>query len=63
MADPRCSGVHRYFVADRAMVPHEGKVVILLACLQCGNPLRHDHQVASPGTQFSRIENEKEETQ
>lgn len=39
---------HRYFVADIALVPAEGKVVILALCTACGDPLTHERIVAAP---------------
>lgn len=41
---------HRYFVADVAVVPSEGKVVVLGLCTSCGEPFEHEHFVAEPNS-------------
>lgn len=49
---------HRYFVADVAVIPEEGKVVVLALCTACGAPIENPHIVAKPYSNFT-IENNK----
>ena len=46
----QCTGQHRYFVADVAVVEAEGKVVPILVCTACGDCVTHDLIVAKPKT-------------
>ena len=54
-----CTGTHRYFVADVAVVEDEGKVSILIVCTSCGDAQCKDFQVAKSGNKV-RIEKQKE---
>lgn len=42
---PNCEGQHRFFVADVAVVEDEAKVVIIMACTQCGETVAREHFV------------------
>lgn len=39
---------HRFFVADIALVPSEGKFVLIALCTACGNVLTHEQVIAQP---------------
>jgi hypothetical protein len=51
---------HRYFVADVAVVPAEGKVVVLALCTACGDLLEKHVQVARPHTEITLKSLEKQ---
>lgn len=41
-----CKSEHRFYCADVAVVPAEGKVVVIIVCTACGESLAREHIVA-----------------
>ena len=61
MATPeQCTGEHRFYVADVAIVEAEGKVVVILVCTACGKCLHHDIKVADSKTTVTLLKGEKQ---
>ena len=54
-------GQHRYHVADVAVVPAEGKIVIAALCISCGSVLDKHIQVTKPHTQIHLQSNDIKE--
>lgn len=54
-------GQHRYHVADVAVVPAEGKIVIAALCISCGDVLSKDVAVTKPHTQIHLQSNDIKE--
>jgi hypothetical protein len=54
-------GQHRYHVADVALVPAEGKVVVIALCISCGNVLSKDVKVTTPHSHIDLLSNDKKE--
>lgn len=54
---------HHYFVPDVAIIPSEGKVVVIALCTSCGNPLFIEKVVAQPDATMTlkSIQKEKKE--
>ena len=53
-----CTGTHRYFLADVAVVEDEGKVCLLSICTSCGDAICKEFQVTKSGK--VRLEKQKE---
>jgi hypothetical protein len=45
----RCSGDHRFYVAETVAVPTEGTVHVIAICTDCGEPNFKSFVVAKPG--------------
>lgn len=54
-----CTGTHRYYLADVAVVEEEGKVCLLTVCTSCGDAQCKEFQVAKAGYKV-RLEKQKE---
>lgn len=52
---------HHYFVADVAVVPAEGKVVVIAICTACADVKVHHISVCEPHTDI-HLEKKKENT-
>lgn len=50
---------HRYFVADIALVPAEGKVVLLALCTACGDFLSYEKLVAKAHSELELVSIQK----
>jgi hypothetical protein len=54
-----CSGTHRYYLADVAVVEDEGKVCLLMLCTSCGDAQCKEFQVTKTRSKV-RLEKQKE---
>ena len=54
-----CTGTHRYFLADVAVVEDEGKVCLLSICTSCGDAICKEFIVTKSGNKV-RLEKQKE---
>lgn len=54
-----CTGTHRYYLADVAVVEKEGKVCLLLCCTSCGDAICKEFVVTQSGHKV-RLEKQKE---
>lgn len=52
-----CEGEHRFFVAETGVTESGSKVIVILCCLSCGQPLKHEFEII--GTQPVRLQNKK----
>lgn len=53
-----CTGSHRFFVADCAVVHDEGAVNVIIVCTACGLNQVTRHVVTTPGREI-KLENSK----
>ena len=56
----QCSGEHRYYVADVAVVEAEGKVVPIVICTACGKCISHEVQVTTNRNAVTLLKGEKQ---
>jgi hypothetical protein len=53
-----CTGTHRFFVADCAVVESEGTVTVIVVCTSCGVNQLTKHKVTDAGAEI-KLENYK----
>lgn len=57
-----CDSEHRFYCADVAVVPAEGKVVVIIVCTACGESLAREHIVAQKDNEI-HLEQKQNKTQ
>jgi hypothetical protein len=55
-----CTGSHRYYLADVAVIEDEGKVCLLVICTSCGDAMCREFQVAKAHSKVRLQKQEKE---